>query len=112
MNESASLIRQARVAQGLTQAELARRLGITQPSVARMEAAGDAITLATLRRALRALGRSLVLQVGAAETSSVDESQLLELIRLEPEARLNRFESAYRGVQEIAAAGAHARGMA
>src|SRR5436190_22479323 len=36
-----SIIRLAREAEGLTQAQLARRLGITQPSIARLEAAGD-----------------------------------------------------------------------
>ena len=39
-----TLIRQAREAEGLTQAALARRLGITQPSIARLEAAGDEVT--------------------------------------------------------------------
>jgi transcriptional regulator with XRE-family HTH domain len=102
MNDG-SIIRQARVAQGLTQVELARRMGITQPSVARMEAAGDAITLATLRRALRALGRSLVVQVGAAESSSVDESQLLELIRLEPEERLRAFTASHHNLERLKA---------
>ena len=106
------MIKQSRLAQGLTQVELARRMGITQPSVARMEAAGDAITMTTFRRALRALNRTLVIQVGAAPESSIDESQLLELIKLEPEERLRRFESAYTSVREIAAAGARARGMA
>ena len=36
--------REVRLAEGLTQAQLARRLGITQPSVARLEAAGDNVT--------------------------------------------------------------------
>src|SRR4051794_24699834 len=63
-----SMIRDARLADGLTQAQLARRLGITQPSVARLEAAGDEVAVATLQRALDAMGRALVLpgQGGAA----------------------------------------------
>jgi transcriptional regulator with XRE-family HTH domain len=96
----------------MTQAELARRMGITQPSVARIEAAGDGVTVATLRRALQAMGRTLVLQVGAPASSSVDESQLLELIRLEPAERLRRFEASHAAVSRIAAAGARARGVA
>jgi transcriptional regulator with XRE-family HTH domain len=103
MTNTGALIRQARVAQGLTQVELARRMGITQPSVARLEAAGDGITMATLRRALRALGRTLVIQVGAAENSSVDESQLLELIRLEPEERLRTFTESHRNLERLKA---------
>src|SRR3954452_24441735 len=70
-----SLIRAARLADGLTQAQLARRLGITQPSVARLEAAGDEVTVGTLRRALNAMGRALVLQA-QVRLSSVDEAHL------------------------------------
>jgi transcriptional regulator with XRE-family HTH domain len=33
-------------------------LGITQPSIARLEAAGDEVTVATLQRALNAIGRA------------------------------------------------------
>ena len=94
-------IREARTAQGMTQAELARRMGIKQPSVARMEAAGDAITLATFRRAIRALDRALILQVTAPPNSSIDESQLMELIRLEPEERLRTFEASHRNLQRL-----------
>ena len=70
-----SLIREARLAEGLTQAQLARRLGITQPSVARLEAAGDEVTVATLQRALNVMGRALVLHA-QLRPSSVDESQI------------------------------------
>ena len=48
---------EARQAVGLTQAELGRRLGVSQAQVARMEKAGyDAYTLTTLRRFVNALG--------------------------------------------------------
>ncbi len=51
---------EARQAAGLTQAELARRLGISQAQVARIEKCGyDAYTLNTLRRYVQALGRTL-----------------------------------------------------
>jgi transcriptional regulator with XRE-family HTH domain len=51
---------EARQAAGLTQAELARRLGISQAQVARIEKCGyDAYTLTTLRRYVQALGRTL-----------------------------------------------------
>jgi transcriptional regulator with XRE-family HTH domain len=89
-----SLIRDARVADGLTQAQLARRLGITQPSVARLEAAGDEVTVATLQRALNAMGRSLVLQA-QPQPSSVDESQVREALRLSPGERLQRHDRSY-----------------
>jgi transcriptional regulator with XRE-family HTH domain len=95
-----SLIRDARQAEGLTQAALARRLGITQPSVARLEAAGDEVTVATLQRALNAMGRALVLQV-VPQKSSVDETLLYETLRLTPDERLARFESWYRSIREL-----------
>jgi transcriptional regulator with XRE-family HTH domain len=93
-----ALIREAREAEGLTQAALARRLGITQPSIARLEAAGDEVTVATLQRALNAMGRALVLEV-VPQKSSVDETLLYETLRLTPDERLARFESWYRDMQ-------------
>jgi transcriptional regulator with XRE-family HTH domain len=75
-----NLIKRVREAEGLTQAQLAARLGISQPSVARLEKAGDKVTLATLRRALEAMDRTL--EVRAAQMpSSVDESQLREALK-------------------------------
>src|SRR5436190_23991929 len=47
---------EARQAAGLTQAQLAERLGVSQPQVARVEKRGyDAYTLNSLRRYVRAL---------------------------------------------------------
>jgi transcriptional regulator with XRE-family HTH domain len=93
-----SLIRDARLAEGLTQAALARRLGITQPSVARLEAAGDEVTVATLQRALNAMGRALVLQV-VPRKSSIDETLLHSNLRLSPDQRVQQFESWYEDMR-------------
>src|SRR3954469_19672340 len=95
-----SLIRQAREAEGLTQAALARRLGITQPSIARLEAAGDEVTVATLQRALNAMGRALILEV-TERPSSVDETMLDETVRMTPAQRRARFESWYEDMREL-----------
>lgn len=55
---------EARHAAGLTQVELAKRLGVSQAQVARIERAGyDAYTLTTLRRYVQALGRSLEIAI-------------------------------------------------
>jgi DNA-binding XRE family transcriptional regulator len=55
---------EARQAAGLTQAEVARRLGVSQAQVARIEKRGyDAYTLNTLRRYVRALGGRFRLEV-------------------------------------------------
>ena len=48
---------EARMAAGLTQAQVAERLGVSQAQVARIEKRGyDSYTLSTLRRYIRALG--------------------------------------------------------
>lgn len=92
------LIRDSRKAEGLTQAALARRLGITQPAIARLEAAGDEVTVATLQRALNAMGRALVLQV-VQRKSSVDETLLHSTLELTPDERLRRFEAWYEDMR-------------
>lgn len=108
---AAGVIRAARRDQGLSQAALGRRLGISQPAVARLESAGDAITVATLRRALGALGRSLELQA-PVRAGSVDQTLLREQLRLTPSERLERYEDTYAGAREIALAAGAARELA
>ena len=51
---------EARLEAGLTQAELARKIGVSQAQIARIEKCGyDAYTLRTLRRHVQALGKKL-----------------------------------------------------
>ena len=51
---------EARLDAGLTQAELAERMGVSQAQVARIEKSGyDSYTLKTLRRYVQALGKKL-----------------------------------------------------
>jgi DNA-binding XRE family transcriptional regulator len=55
---------EARQVAGLTQQQLAERLGVSQAQVARMEKRGyDAYTLTSLRRYVRALGNEFSLEV-------------------------------------------------
>ena len=61
--ELAERVRQARERVGLTQAELATRIGSTQPAVARLEAGGSSPSFATLRRIAAALGFELVVEL-------------------------------------------------
>jgi DNA-binding XRE family transcriptional regulator len=56
-----ALIR-ARVEAGLTQAEVAVRLGVTQPAVARMES-GRNISLKSVARYAGAIGRPITLEI-------------------------------------------------
>ena len=56
---------EARQAAGLTQAQVAKRLGVSQAQVARIEKRGyDAYTVNTLRRYVKALGEGFALRSG------------------------------------------------
>lgn len=78
MKLSARLIKDARAAAGLTQAELARRAGTSQPTVAAYESGEKIPTVSTLERQLAAAGMSLI----ATRTSSRNRPKgLLALIR-------------------------------
>jgi len=63
--ELAERVRQAREKLGMTQAELALRIGSTQPAVARLEAGGVSPSLDTLRRIADALGFELIVELRA-----------------------------------------------
>jgi len=96
-----AIIRTAREAEGLTQAQLARRLGITQPSVARLEAAGDNVTVATLQRALNVMNRTLEIRA-ALMPSSVDETLIVEALKLSPGERIERHDDEYEAMRAFA----------
>jgi len=65
---------EARRAAGLTQAELAKRLGVSQAQVARIEKRGyDAYTLTTLRRYVKALGEGFSLEVKVSQPQAQEE---------------------------------------
>lgn len=62
-NQLAILVITYRVEHGLTQTALARKLGIKQPAVARLEAGDHEPTVATLTRLAHQLGIALRLEV-------------------------------------------------
>ncbi len=68
--EIAERVRQAREGRGLTQAELAARIGSTQPALARLEAGGVTPNLDTLHRIAEALGLELVVNLRRARRSA------------------------------------------
>jgi transcriptional regulator with XRE-family HTH domain len=76
--EADALIRRARAAAGLTQAGLARRLGTSQPAIAKLERPGANPTVRTLDRVLRATGHQLELSA-PTWSSGVDESLIRKL---------------------------------
>ena len=67
---------EARQTAGLTQAELAKRLGVSQAQVARIEKRGyDAYTLTTLRRYVQALGTGFTLKVEVQQPGPTEHSR-------------------------------------
>jgi HTH-type transcriptional regulator/antitoxin HipB len=63
-------VRQARASLGITQAELAKRIGSTQPAMARLEAGGSVPSVDTLRRIAAALGLELVVELRARRVAA------------------------------------------
>jgi transcriptional regulator with XRE-family HTH domain len=110
MRSAASIVREARRAAGLTQRELAERMGTTQSAVARLEARGANPRLKTLERAVRATGRHLDVDVSAFPPGNVDETLIARQLRLTPSERLESLEHMYREARVLAEAGERARG--
>lgn len=109
MRMAASIARDARVSAGLTQAQLGRRMGMSQPAIARLEAADANPTVQTLDRLVRATGHRLELR---AVAPTIDETLLAEDLALEPAERLERFMALQRQTRRLHAIGARARGDA
>jgi ribosome-binding protein aMBF1 (putative translation factor) len=59
-------IRDAREAAGLTQRNLAERMGTSQAAIARLEAGGVGATLTTLQRAAKALDLDITIELRPA----------------------------------------------
>src|SRR5262245_45252059 len=89
--EPSTLIKRARLAAGLTQSELARRAGVKQPEIARLESPGANPRIATLKRVVAATGHTVALALG--EPPVIDETLVAASLRETPAERLRRFES-------------------
>ncbi len=106
---AAEAIRSARRRAGITQAELARRLGTSQAAIAQLEAPSSNPTVATLDRVLYAAGHRLELNAKPSKPN-VDLTLIARQLRLTPAQRLAAFETAYQSARELYLAGARARG--
>jgi predicted transcriptional regulator len=103
------MLKDARRRAGLTQADLARRLGVSQAAVAKLERHGVNPTIETLDRALWATGHRLTLDA-TARRSGVDESLIRRQLELTPAERIHGIEALYAQAQTLAAAGARSHG--
>lgn len=96
---SGDLVRGARLRAGLTQAELARRLGRPQSQVARWERGSVRPSFETLRRIVRACDLELVVSLAAADDSY--RTYIEELLDLSPQGRIEHALERERVFGEI-----------
>lgn len=104
-----ALLREARREAGLTQAELGRRLGVSQAAMAKLERPGANPTVDTLGDALWATGHRLVLDAHVRRPG-VDESLIRQQLELSPAQRLRGIETMYAQARMLSLAGARSRG--
>ncbi len=97
------LIREARKQAGLTQVELAERAGVTQSVVARLEQATANPTFVTMERLLHAADHRLELHAQHEPLATVDESQIVERLRLTPAERLATFTTSRDSIRSLRA---------
>jgi transcriptional regulator with XRE-family HTH domain len=97
------LVREARKRAGLTQAELAKRVGTSQSAVARLERGGVTPTFAKLSQIVRACGFDLEVRLVPADDH--DWSLIQRNLRLTPTERLEKAAATRR----LVAAGRRAR---
>jgi transcriptional regulator with XRE-family HTH domain len=98
MVNTGHLVRSAREAAGLSQADLAARLGTTQPVVSRWERGHDEPRLSTLVRIARVC--DLRLEVRLTD-EDVDRAQIRQQLALSPEQRLASVVNVSRTLAEL-----------
>lgn len=96
---TATTLRNARRAAGLTQRDLARRARVAQPAIARIESGGVVPRVDTLERLLRACGHSL--EITRRAGSGVDRSVIRRLLRLTPRQRLDLAVTEARNLDRL-----------
>jgi hypothetical protein len=97
--EPSTLIREARKAAGLTQAELAERARMQQPEIARLERRGANPRLSTLRRVVAATGHSLRLDLD--DDAGIDETLIAASLEESPTERLREHERLLKTTQRL-----------
>ena len=102
VHEVAMAVRGMRMGAGLTQAQLAKRIGTTQPAIARLEKGLDARTPRwdTLQRIAAALGRRLKVKFAAPDALSSFVEVETPALRGRKLARERRREARRRATSE------------
>jgi transcriptional regulator with XRE-family HTH domain len=96
-----TLVKEARRTAGLTQAELADRIGVSQSEVARLEKQGANPRLMTLLAAIEAAGYTIEVHLEPRKLN-FDETLIAANMRLSPAERLRRFSADYHSIRELA----------
>lgn len=92
--QARDLVKEARRRAGLTQRELADRLGTTQSAIARLERGGAAPSYERVADTVRACGMDLVPQL--LPPDDADWSVASTNLALDPDARVRRHQAALR----------------
>ena len=98
---TSAIVRDARSRAGLTQRELARRTGVAQPTIARIESGLVDPRMHTIDRLLTACGESLVVAPRGGTGAGVDRGQLRELLRLTPRQRVDLLRDDVAGLRRF-----------
>lgn len=97
INTVSALIRRSRLERGLTQRQLAKKAGTSQPAIARLETGTHSPTIETLERVLAALGLELELRTEEIDTG-VDRTLIVQNLRMSPQERLRKLGQFVRGI--------------
>ena len=100
--KAARALKYARAKAGLSQRDLAAKVGLPQSTIGRIEAGAVDPRFETLMTLLRACGYDL--EVEPRRGVGVDRSQLRELLKLTPEQRIRNAVSGARGIAAFRAA--------
>lgn len=96
------LVREARKRAGLTQAELARRVGSTQPAIARIEAGRSQPSFDRVVELIRACDLDLLVHLEAHDSS--DWAQARDLLQLSPDERVAQNSAGLAFADQLRAA--------
>jgi transcriptional regulator with XRE-family HTH domain len=108
MISAGNIVKRAREAAGLSQAELADRMGTTQSAVARLESRYSNPRVDTLDRAVASTGQRVTVSVDPG--FGLDETLIASALRIEPRDRLRRFASSYASARRLSAAARNSLG--
>jgi transcriptional regulator with XRE-family HTH domain len=102
------LVRETRRRAGVTQRQLARAIGVSQPTIARMESGATSVTTAQLTKILDVCG--LEMRVALVPRDDSDWSIAQANLKLDPDTRVRQHQAAVRFIESGRSAFADARG--